>query len=191
MTTKKLLCFAPSLVLVSAVAHAQPSVTETARPTAASATDELGIAISGGELMALELLDQSLPTADAVVTVDYGQRIDASPAWWHVEAGAGHAAIFSSDEGALMTAYQARGGLALRGCIARAVCTYGGVDLGYEHVDAMHGSGSGDEMIAVPRVGVELGNRVRFRPGLETEYGLAGTGGGLGPRLTLGVAWSM
>jgi len=121
----------------------------------------------------------------AGVNVDGGMRLGDSPLFAH-----GQVAVGKSGSGAYQ---QARTGIEARGCITQGwLCGFGGLDVGYQHDHAdgailfghpQHDLGSdqdfydvfaADELVtdshdllAVPRVGIEVGRELRARLVLE------------------------
>lgn len=101
--------------------------------------------------------------------VDGGLRLGATPFSAHGR--------FTSGSAMYEDFQQARVGIEARGCVAQGlVCTFGGIDLGYERVtynDRM----TFNDPLAVPRAGLELGVPIRFRFSVEAPRGTDRTTG--------------
>jgi len=133
-------------------------------------------------------------------TVDAGFHLDHTPFWIHarVAGGAGDK-LFGVGRGSL---FQARAGVESRSCaFDGVVCAMAGLDVGLQHTtwtghDASWFSDSHppdktttvDRHVAVPRVGLDIGGRVRFRPSLEADIDGQGVSGA-NVDLALAVQW--
>lgn len=133
-------------------------------------------------------------------TLDAGYHLENTALWFHVRVAAGAGGeLFATGNGSMT---QVRAGVELRSCAFDGVlCAMAGVDLGYQHTSF---TGHDDswfsdetspdmttvttEMIAVPRVGLDVGGRVRFRPGLELDVGPRGVDGA-NATLALALQW--
>jgi hypothetical protein len=133
-------------------------------------------------------------------TIDAGFHLDHTPFWIHarVAGGAGDK-LFGVGTGSL---FQVRAGVESRSCaFDGVVCAMAGVDLGLQHTtwtghDESWFSDSTppdmtttiDRFVAVPRVGLDIGGRVRFRPSLEADIDGQGVSGA-NLDLALAVQW--
>lgn len=113
------------------------------------------------------------------IKVDGGKRIGTSPLFAHAQITGGA----SGSDGSYQ---QVRIGVEARGCVlADWVCAFGGVDAGYQHdhmIDTPWFWASDDggsppmeevdahDLMAVPRVGLELGTPIRLRTALELPF---------------------
>lgn len=137
------------------------------------------------------------------VNADGGRRLGASPLFMHGQLAVGYS---GSSDGLLV---QARAGLEARGCRMRElVCGFAGADLGYQYEDvvemALFGGdpyyATAHDVIAVPRVGAELGRSLKLRAIVEVpvrqQVAEVGDGNhdfptfGAGITLALGVAYA-
>ena len=101
--------------------------------------------------------------------VDGGMRLADTPLF-------AHALLESGKSGSDGSYQQARGGIEARSCrVAGWLCAFAGLDVGYQHdhvVDEMLFSDTvymtnSHDLLAVPRVGIEVGRQLRFRLALE------------------------
>jgi hypothetical protein len=145
-------------VFAAAVAHADPL------PRAAF----VGIgAIAGG--------DSAIDTANLGATLEGGVDV-AGPLWLHAQASGGLAA--SGFTGGRFL--QLRGGIETRMC-GTSTCGTFGVDAGYQSESVGHSVACGESpdcsgtsatgLRVIPRVGLELGHGLRWRPGIEADLG--------------------
>jgi hypothetical protein len=150
--------------LVSAsVAHADP------RPTTAF----VGVgAVAGG--------DGAIGAANLGGALEVGVDI-VGPLWLHAQA-AGGLAISGFTGGSFA---QVRGGVEGRKCGESSCATFG-VDVGYQLEILGHSVACGEYpdcqgtrsagVRAIPRMGVEFGHGLRWRPSIEVDFGQAGVG---------------
>ena len=115
------------------------------------------------------------------ISLDGGVRLGDTPLFAHARVTTGA----SGSDGSYQ---QLRAGVESRGCIAQGwVCAFAGLDLGYQHdhmIDKPWFWWSGDDgsnqppimetdahdLMAVPRVGVELGTPIRVRAALDIPF---------------------
>lgn len=177
---KTMLCLS-TLVLAASVAHAQPALTASTdvAPRGPDAYLSFG-GMAGGN-------DTKLTGA---FTAELGRRIGDSALWVHGQLSLGSAAeLFGSGSGNFV---QMRAGIEARNCTPGGhACIVTGVDAGIQHVewtgvetgffddggDTMTTTYDSTRAIVVPRLGLDLGGAVRFRPGIELALGSDGVDG--------------
>lgn len=133
-------------------------------------------------------------------TVDAGFHLDHTPFWIHARvAGGAGGKLFATGTGSL---FQVRAGVESRSCaFDGVVCAMAGLDLGLQHTTwtghddpwfsdsvAPDMTTTIDRFVAVPRVGLDIGGRVRFRPSLEADVDGQGVSG-VNLDLALAVQW--
>jgi hypothetical protein len=145
---------------------------------------------------------------DGAATLDGAYHLGDLPLWLHGRFAFGEILKAPGEEGG-GTFVQLRAGAVTRGCVLDGhACATAGVDLGYEQALYWGVLDSGapfagllgvnvpttpiietidHHAIAVPRVGLDLGGAVRFRPGVELALDKHGINGG---DVTLAVAYT-
>ena len=132
-------------------------------------------------------------------TVEGGLHLSETPIWLRAGIATGVGGeLFAAGHGEFL---QLRAGAETRSCAWNGVlCGIVGVDLAYQHtaftghdtlsfgenVTRTDMSSTTAEMIAIPRIGLDVGGRVRFRPSLELDLGPNGADGA---NATLAVAY--
>ena len=163
----------------------------------------LAIALSAGVMAGI---NERVP--DRAATLDGAYHLGDLPLWLHGRFAFGDVLHSPGEEGG-GTFAQLRAGAEARGCVLGGhACGIAGLDLGYEqalywgHLDSgapLAGLLGVDvpatpiietidhHAIAVPRVGLDLGGAVRFRPGVELALDKHGINGG---DVTLAIAYT-
>ena len=105
--------------------------------------------------------------------LEVGSRVQHSPLFVRAQLAGGDSGLLT--EGGSFV--QLRGGVEVRGCIARELlCGFTGADLGYQHekavtyeyvIDGDLMTTDAHDLLVVPRVGYELGRTVKLRASLE------------------------
>lgn len=163
----------------------------------------LAVALSVGVMAGI---NERVP--DGTATLDGAYRLGDLPLWLHGRFGFGEILNAPGEEGG-GTFVQLRAGAETRGCVLDGyACATAGLDLGYEQARYWGFLDAGEPLagllgvdvpatpiistidhhaIAVPRVGLDLGGAVRFRPGVELALDTHGINGG---DVTLAVAYT-
>jgi len=151
-----------TLLATTAIAGAQPSLTDAAAPAPAHDSQTY---VEGGAAYGVVFL---------AATVEVGHQIDHGPLWFHAMLVDGSAG--GIDETTYSgSIWQARAGIEARRCVAgNLACAVAGVDAAVSHVQYMaeYDSANVTEPLVLPRVGLDLGgDHVRLRPGAEIGVG--------------------
>jgi hypothetical protein len=145
--------------------------------TAAAETNDMASAPQAGTYVALGGSLGSQRGFQTGLHLDAGRQIGESPFFMH-----GSAAYGASGSDGTFT--QLRGGAEARGCVrSNWLCGFAGLDLGYQHDDFRDDPTplgittpvdepqmeieNAHDLLAVPRVGAELGKHLRLRATLE------------------------
>jgi hypothetical protein len=118
------------------------------------------------------------------VAVDGGARLATSSMFARAQLAAGRGFGWSYDD----TYTQARVGIESRGC-ERRVCGGLGLDAGIEHVREIGEMSTATTPIAIPRVTVEFGERLRVRGALELPIQAQSEGVTVGLAALAGVTY--
>jgi hypothetical protein len=197
VTMKTALLSLATLAALTAVASAEP--TDATGP-APRATQYLDLGVEAG----------ALRTMVGGAHLQGGYRLGDTPLFAHAQLSAGQ----SGSDGDYQ---QMRVGAEARGCVwGERICAFGGLDVGYQHDHVVDQPSllfslawedddtyvaTAHDVIAVPRVGFELGGAVKLRTALELPMYQTIAGNtpmthngdvrsGLGAVLSMGVGYS-
>jgi len=161
--SKKWMLGLASVIASTSLANAEPLAVTASGETTSYVQG--GAAAGGDNIVGLYLAS----------TLEGGYRLGDTPLWVHgmLLAGKGGGVDEPVFDSYMM---QARLGVEARGCVASAICAIAGVDAAYRHemLMAEYDSRRADDAIVIPRVGLDIGGRVRLRPGIELGLGRGG-----------------
>ena len=174
-----------------------PAIVASAPPSTARFDAAIGVMVG---------INERVP--DGTLTLDGAYRLGETPVWLHGRFAFGNVMAQLGETGG-GNFVQLRAGAEARGCVLdNHACATAGLDLGYEQARYFGEIDSGAPLagllgvdvptrpimstidhhaIAVPRVGLDLGGAVRFRPGVELALDDHGINGG---DVTLAVAYT-
>ena len=146
-----------ALILIPSIATAEPAPTTYVQADAMVGGPPVGI-------------------VDAALAIEGGYRLSSGPVWAHGAVPYGGI----GDDGGSGSLVHLRAGAEARSCTAAWLCGVVGADLGVEHADVTFDSMTSTvtELVATPRIGVDVGTRIRARLALEPSFKLAGYGHG-------------
>jgi len=126
-------------------------------------------------------------------SVDGGHQLGTTAMWLHAMVAEGGMGTLDGGGSTMSSSYfTIRAGAEARWCMVPALCTVGGLDLGFrhEHLIAADEQILDNRLIAVARAGLDIGGaHFRFRPGIEISFGSDGAdGGSLRPNIVDGLA---
>jgi hypothetical protein len=158
---KSLIAIACVLTATS-IASAQPGMTSVAAESAPTTTTTY---VSVGTVVGV---DGELDWLYSGLAIDGGYRL--GPTWWiHGDLSVVGRTGYGTTQNMTIImpsadAYEARLGPEARGCRSDVLCGFAGVDIGYR-------TGRLQGLVVASRLGLDIGGRVRFRPGIELAIG--------------------
>ncbi len=178
----KTIIITSTIVLAASVAHAQPALTDSSEATPAPHGPDAYFAFGG-------MAGGNDTKLTGAFTAELGRRLGDSALWAHGQVSLGSATeLFGSGSGNFT---QMRLGIEARNCtLGGHACLVSGVDAGVQHVewtgvkgffdgttDSMTTTYDSTRAVLVPRLGLDLGGALRFRPGIELAFGSDGFDG--------------